>query len=1065
MSARTCLSAKTLQLLSGGELAPATIREIESHVEECDQCREWLTNESDSQWQDDIRQVLISEDSAVCPPTVGTEDDQELHSLDSILELLGPTDDPHMLGRIGSYEIVGVIGRGGMGIVFKAFDATLNRFVAIKMLLPQLATSGAARKRFAREGQAAAAVVDDHVMPIYNVDQWQGTPYLVTQYSRGPTLQQRIQDQGLLEVKEILRVAMQTARGLSAAHAQGLVHRDVKPSNILLDGTVERAMLTDFGLARAVDDASITRTGIITGTPQYMSPEQARGGNVDARSDLFGLGCVMYVMCTGRTPFRADNSYAILRLIADEDPRPVQEINADIPAWLTSIISKLMSKKADDRYSSADEVAELLEGCLAYVQQPTKQDLPAAVTHASRENGSSTFGTRWAMTGLMLVFLAAGAFAVNEWRYGKLIIECSADDVPIRITQGDTVVESVSVSSTGTSLKVAAGKYRVEVVGDHREFSIEKDTVILKRGGSESVKITLEDRPTEPTHDVAQEHRQDLEQSLGQGVEKGLNDFDQVAGSQRKLIKESAVTVANPGAAKRLQLDDGTSFSFRWCPAGEFQMGSNPHFVDQYGDLAVAPHRVQLTRGFWLAETEVTRGQYDNVVGSIPSPTWAATRGPDMKQFPVENVSWHDAAEFCKRLSARLPGNTFRLPTEAEWEYACRAGDTTPRYGEIEDIAWVFANTDEHTSGSTGHRPVGQKQPNAWGLHDMFGNVSEWCADWSGPAATELSIDPTGPKFGSRRVFRGDDCLADATFMREDGQCMAASRNSAQPEAKSRTRGFRVILLMGPDTGNESQEARLLEQPTRDEIRIEKTFQRYSRMVEQRNWQEVLSVWTEDCRDEMILEQLLFAELAAAFSKQIDDQAGDDANERFLRSGQFLVQLKKQFPALGSDQSGANAMSAALEKQLRSLDPNERRQARITTVRSFQGIDRGKLFVSLIDFMSRLDGSDFNGQQTSTLVDIDIRGDEASAIVVSGDGSKRTPITFRKSETFWKLDKLVNHSVMDQMTAINREIEAVNAMIADSTAEQMRKAAVPEDEIEAMREEILSATRPPKIEK
>ena len=141
---------------------------------------------------------------------------------------------------------------------------------------------------------------------------------------------------------------MQTARGLAAAHAQGLVHRDVKPSNILLDGRSRAALLTDFGLARAVDDASITRTGVIAGTPQYMSPEQARGEAASmARSDLFGLGCVLYAMCTGRPPFRADSSYAMLRMITDEQAAPrFVEIDPDMPEWLCLLISRLMAKVA-----------------------------------------------------------------------------------------------------------------------------------------------------------------------------------------------------------------------------------------------------------------------------------------------------------------------------------------------------------------------------------------------------------------------------------------------------------------------------------------------------------------------------------------------------------------------------------------------------------------------------------------------------------------------------------------------------------------------------------------------
>ena len=496
MHSKICLSDETLEQLSTGELSPTAVREIEIHVDNCNCCRELLASEFDSRWHDEICPVLRTCEYEAYTPTDGEDEEHEAQSLETALRLLGPTDDPHMLGRIGTYEIVSVIGRGGMGIVFKAFDATLNRFVAIKMLLPHLATSGAAKKRFAREGRAAAAVIDDHVMPIYNVDQWRATPYLVTQYSGGPTLQQRIKRQGPLDVKEILRIAMQTARGLEAAHAQGLVHRDVKPSNILLDGTVERAMLTDFGLARAVDDASITRTGTISGTPQYMSPEQARGGNVDARSDLFGLGCVMYAMCTGRPPFRADNSYAVLRLIADEDPRPIQEVNPDIPAWLCSIISKLMSKQTEDRYADAAEVAELFEACLAHVQQPAKFDLPVTCNAAESDTGSSLFGNRWKMAGLAFLFLAAGGLWLNELNHGKLIIECSSDDVPIRITQGDTVVESMTVTKKGATVKVAAGKYRVEVDGDHREFSVENNSVVLRRGGTESVKITLREQPS-----------------------------------------------------------------------------------------------------------------------------------------------------------------------------------------------------------------------------------------------------------------------------------------------------------------------------------------------------------------------------------------------------------------------------------------------------------------------------------------------------------------------------------------------------------------------------------------
>ncbi len=213
-----------------------------------------------------------------------------------ILNLLAPTDDPHKLGRLGTYEIAGVIGCGGMGVVLKGFDASLNRFVAIKVLAPHLASSGAARRRFAREAQAAAAVVHDNVVAIHGVAESNGMPYLVMPYIRGESLQKRLDKRGPFAVVEILRVGMQVASGLAAAHAQGLVHRDIKPANILLEDGVERLRITDFGLARAADDASLTHSGVIAGTPQYMSPEQARGEVIDGRSDLFSLGSVLYAL-------------------------------------------------------------------------------------------------------------------------------------------------------------------------------------------------------------------------------------------------------------------------------------------------------------------------------------------------------------------------------------------------------------------------------------------------------------------------------------------------------------------------------------------------------------------------------------------------------------------------------------------------------------------------------------------------------------------------------------------------------------------------------------------------
>ncbi|MGA7498779.1 MAG: serine/threonine-protein kinase, partial [Isosphaeraceae bacterium] len=269
-----------------------------------------------------------------------------------------------------------VLGQGGMGVVLKALDPALDRTVAIKVLAPNLAHGATARRRFAREARAVAAVGPEHIEARHAVDEFRGLPYLVMQYIPGRSLQERLDASGPLEVKEILRIGTQTARALAAAHTLGVVHRDIKPANILLENCVERVKLTDFGLARAIDDVSLTQSGIIAGTPQYMAPEQARGEPVDARSDLFSLGAVLYAMAIGRSPFRADSAMAVLKRVCDDRHRSIRELNPDIPDWLEAVIDRLLAKDPADRFQTAAEVADLLERGLAHVQQPTAVPRP-----------------------------------------------------------------------------------------------------------------------------------------------------------------------------------------------------------------------------------------------------------------------------------------------------------------------------------------------------------------------------------------------------------------------------------------------------------------------------------------------------------------------------------------------------------------------------------------------------------------------------------------------------------------------------------------------------------------
>jgi WD40 repeat protein len=331
------------------------------------------------------------------------------------LDFLAPPSEPGSLGRVGHYEVLEVVGKGGMGVVLRAFDDKLHRVVAIKALAPALASSGSARQRFVREAQAAAAVTHDNVIAIYAVEDTGPVPYLVMQFIDGLTLQEKVDRSGPLSLKEVLRIGLQVAAGLAAAHAQGLVHRDVKPANILLENGVERVKITDFGLARAVDDASLTQSGLIAGTPSYMSPEQANGEHVDPRSDLFSLGSLLYTLCAGHPPFRAGSPMAVLRRVCEDTPRPLREVNPDIPDWLAALIAKLHAKSPEERYQSAAEVAELFGRHLAHLQQPGMGEPTAQSERVLPKPRARGVRVQWVAAVLLLPVAVLGVSAALYW--------------------------------------------------------------------------------------------------------------------------------------------------------------------------------------------------------------------------------------------------------------------------------------------------------------------------------------------------------------------------------------------------------------------------------------------------------------------------------------------------------------------------------------------------------------------------------------------------------------------------------------------------------------------------
>ena len=419
-----------LKLALDDRLRDEAQEQLATHLELCDDCRTRLESlAAGRDWWQKARSHL----SAGPVDPTGAQSGANASGKPGLgdqpwLGFLTPCDDDRLLGRLGPYEVTEVIGSGGFGVVLKAHDPALNRPVAIKVLSPQLANSGAARRRFAREAQAAAAVVHDHVVAIHSVADNDGLPYLVMPYIAGCSLQERLDEQGPLEVKEILRIGMQVAAGLAAAHAQGLVHRDIKPANILLENGVERVKITDFGLARTIDDASLTTSGVVAGTPQYMAPEQARGEAVDHRSDLFSLGSVLYACCTGHSPFRAETFMAAWRRLCIDVPRPIREANPEVPDWLAEIIEKLHAKQPNDRFQSAEEVSDLLGRHLAHLQQPAVAPKPARLQPNRIVHSRSHRRVLWVASGAMLTLLTSAVIWVYTMQGSKDARSWSGDE-------------------------------------------------------------------------------------------------------------------------------------------------------------------------------------------------------------------------------------------------------------------------------------------------------------------------------------------------------------------------------------------------------------------------------------------------------------------------------------------------------------------------------------------------------------------------------------------------------------------------------------------------------------
>jgi serine/threonine protein kinase/curli biogenesis system outer membrane secretion channel CsgG len=420
MISTPCPDLQDLQRFSLGQDDEATAGHIESHLSDCRRCVAALDHLDAS---DELIEAAHAHGLQREPPLRADRVEGLIERLkalnpttmiavpsDPCTPLLAPPQAPDEIGRLGAYRVRQVLGSGGMGIVYLAEDTRLQRPIALKVLRPALAEDVRIRQRFLREARAIAAVDNDHIVPIYEVSEDRGLPFLAMPVLHGETLAARLAREGRLPAEEVRRIGREVAQALEAVHRRGLVHRDVKPANIWLEAPVEggasRVKLLDFGLVQTANErAGLTECGAIIGTPEYMAPEQAGGEPVDARADLFSLGSVLYAMAAGRAPFHGSNSLAVLRCVCDDAPLAIEELAPDLPQDLIQLIHKLHAKDPSQRCRSAQEVIEWLD------REP-RRAIP------SRRRSTVK---RWRLAAALLLFTIGGLtlWATQLTRFGQ----------------------------------------------------------------------------------------------------------------------------------------------------------------------------------------------------------------------------------------------------------------------------------------------------------------------------------------------------------------------------------------------------------------------------------------------------------------------------------------------------------------------------------------------------------------------------------------------------------------------------------------------------------------------
>ncbi|MEM7457522.1 MAG: serine/threonine-protein kinase, partial [Planctomycetota bacterium] len=530
-----CPAEQTLSDYVMGKLEEPEHGQTETHVLECDACEDTLRGLSASDTlnrltddcfragnqqardDDEFLDGLITRLKVADDIPASSKQGLEKRALE-VTRSLAPPESDEYIASLGQYDIVELIGAGSTGVVFKADDRQLERTVALKILRPSL--GDAAKQRFLVEARAAAAITHPNVVAIHHVGTEDDLAYIVMQWIPGRTLEQWLSEVTFIPEVELRRVAVQIASGLKAAHAKNLIHRDIKPANIWIDDEHTSAIILDFGLARiADDDPHMTATGMLAGTPNFMSPEQTRGLELDGRSDLFSLGCLMYRAATGKLPFGSNSVLATLQTIQNETPRQPVALNPALSNDFSDLVMCLLEKQPGNRPANAEQT-------IAALQQSREQWPFVAVSGKSAPMGQLHTQVPshkklnpaefWIVTAIIgFVMLAAGFIYQDDiiriaTNHGELVIQCDDEDVEVEIKQNGEVIRVIDLK-TEQSIDIVAGEYNIEVTQPENGFQISQDSVVMTRGRKQIVSITRDTESNEggSTHGMLSDHHED----------------------------------------------------------------------------------------------------------------------------------------------------------------------------------------------------------------------------------------------------------------------------------------------------------------------------------------------------------------------------------------------------------------------------------------------------------------------------------------------------------------------------------------------------------------------------